>query len=219
MRKFIDHTLLKPFATEDDIKKLCNEAIENSFFSVCVNPTYVKLASDLLNSSEVKVCAVVGFPLGATTKIVKLYEAQECIRLGAHEIDMVINIGKLKDGKYSEVENEIKEIKAAIGSKTLKVIIETCFLTNEEKVRACQAAVSAGADFVKTSTGFGTDGANFEDVRLMIATVDGRAKVKASGGIKDYETAEKYVDMGVQRLGTSSGIKILTGKIVEENEY
>lgn len=219
LNKYIDHTLLKATATEEEIIQLCNEAKKYNFFSVCVNGSNVSPASKELKGSGVQVCAVIGFPLGAASKETKVFEAKDCIAKGADEIDMVINIGFVKSGKYEMVYNEIKEIKEAVGSRILKVIIETCYLTNDEKVKACELAVKAGADFVKTSTGFGTGGANFEDVKIMLETVKGKAKVKASGGVKDSETAKKYVSLGVERLGTSSGIKIVGGETKESTAY
>lgn len=210
--KFIDHTILKADAVEKDIIRLCAEAKEYGFYSVCVNSCWVPLAAKELKGSPVKVCSVVGFPLGAMSYAAKVFEAKNAVEQGADEIDMVINIGLLKDKKYSETENEIRAVKQAIGDRVLKVIIETCYLTDEEKRKVCQLAVSARADFVKTSTGFGTGGATVEDVQLMLDTVQGNALVKASGGIRDAVTAEKYLNMGVMRLGTSSGIKIVKGE-------
>lgn len=211
INKFIDHTILKAAATKEDVKKLCDEAKEYGFYSVCVNGANVEYAFSQVKDSDVKVAAVVGFPLGAMATDTKVFEAKKAIEDGASEIDMVINIGALKDKDYGLVENEIRKIKEAIGSNVLKVIIETCYLTDEEKVKACELSVNAKADFVKTSTGFGTGGATFEDVELMKKTVGDKAEVKASGGVKDLETAKKYVELGATRLGTSSGIAIVTG--------
>lgn len=219
LNKYIDHTLLKATATEEEIIQLCKEAREHNFFSVCINSSYVSLAARELKGSDVKVCAVVGFPLGAMSKEAKIFEAKDSVLKGADEIDMVINIGFLKGGRLSDIYDEIKGIKEIIGVRTLKVIIETCYLTDEEKREACREAVKAGADFVKTSTGFGTGGATFEDVKLMLETVKGEAKVKASGGVKDTETAKKYISMGVERLGTSSGIKLVMGENIGAGEY
>ena len=219
LNKYIDHTLLKAFSTEDDIKTLCSEAKEHDFFSVCVNGSYVSLASKELEGSDIKVAAVVGFPLGAMSKDAKVFEAKKCIEDGASEIDMVINVGFLKSGKFSELEQEIREIKEAIGDQVLKVIIETCYLSDEEKMIACKLTVNAGADFVKTSTGFGTGGASFEDVALMKSIVGNKAQIKASGGVKDRDTALKYIEMGVSRLGTSSGVLLVTTGTAEEGEY
>mgnify|MGYP000619363798 FL=1 len=209
LNKYIDHTILKATASSSDVQKLCEEAIEHEFYSVCVNGCYVADAKQLLQGTDVKVAAVVGFPLGAMTTAAKVFEAKEAVENGASEIDMVINIAKLKDGEFEFVENEIRQIKEVIGDNVLKVIIETCYLTDEEKVKACELSLAAKADFVKTSTGFGTGGATYEDVKLMKSVVGDNAKVKASGGVRDKETAQKYVDLGAERLGTSSGIEIV----------
>ena len=209
LNKYIDHTILKATASSSDVQKLCEEAIEHEFYSVCVNGCYVADAKQLLQGTDVKVAAVVGFPLGAMTTAAKVFEAKEAIENGASEIDMVINVAKLKDGEFEYVENEIRQIKEAIGDNVLKVIIETCYLTDEEKVKACELSLVAKADFVKTSTGFGTGGATYEDVKLMKSVVGDNAKVKASGGVRDKETAQKYVNLGAERLGTSSGIDIV----------
>ena len=209
LNKYIDHTILKATASSSDVQKLCEEAIEHEFYSVCVNGCYVADAKQLLQGTDVKVAAVVGFPLGAMTTAAKVFEAKEAVENGASEIDMVINVAKLKDGEFEYVENEIRQIKDAIGDNVLKVIIETCYLTDEEKVKACELALVAKADFVKTSTGFGTGGATYEDVKLMKSIVGDNAKVKASGGVRDKETAQKYVELGAERLGTSSGISIM----------
>ena len=209
LNKYIDHTILKATASSSDVQKLCEEAIEHEFYSVCVNGCYVADAKQLLQGTDVKVAAVVGFPLGAMTTAAKVFEAKEAVENGASEIDMVINVAKLKDGEFEFVENEIRQIKEAIGDNVLKVIIETCYLTDEEKVKACELSLAAKADFVKTSTGFGTGGATYEDVKLMKSVVGDNAKVKASGGVRDKETAQKYVELGAERLGTSSGIDIV----------
>ena len=209
LNKYIDHTILKATASSTDVQKLCEEAIEHEFYSICVNGCYVADAKHLLQGTDVKVAAVVGFPLGAMTTAAKVFEAKEAVENGASEIDMVINIAKLKDGEFEFVENEIRQIKEVIGDNVLKVIIETCYLTDEEKVKACELSLAAKADFVKTSTGFGTGGATYEDVKLMKSVVGNNAKVKASGGVRDKETAQKYVDLGAERLGTSSGIEIV----------
>ena len=214
LNQFIDHTILKAAATQKDVAQLCAEAKAHQFFSVCVNSAWVVTAKELLAGSPVKVCSVIGFPLGAMSSDAKVAEATLAVRDGADEIDMVINVGRLKGGEASDIDSvreEIRAIKQAIGERVLKVIIETCYLDDAEKVLACQLAVAAGADFVKTSTGFGTGGATFEDVQLMLDTVAGKAKVKASGGVRDAATAQKYVDMGVMRLGTSNGITIVGG--------
>lgn len=209
--KYIDHTVLKATTTSKEVEKLCLEAKEYGFYSVCVNGCFVKECKELLKDSDVKIAAVIGFPLGAMTKTAKVFEAREAIANGANEIDMVINVGKLIEGDSKYVEDEIREIKEAIGENVLKVIIETCYLNEEQKMLACELSLNANADFVKTSTGFGTAGATFEDVILMKKMVGDNAEVKASGGVKSYETAEKYIELGATRLGTSSGIDIIKG--------
>lgn len=214
LNQYIDHTILKANATADDVKQLCAEARRHEFFSVCINSAWVPFAKSQVAGSAVKVCVVVGFPLGAMSTAAKVFEASQAVGDGADEIDMVINVGWLKARDTDAVRDEIRAIKQAIGARVLKVIIETCYLTDEEKVLACKLAVEAGADFVKTSTGFGSGGATFEDVQLMLNTVDGKAAVKASGGVRDIEAALKYVAMGVKRLGTSNGIKIVSGETV-----
>ncbi len=207
--KYIDHTLLKPDCLDKDIEKLCSEAKEYDFASVCVNSSYVKKCAELLKGTTVKVCTVVGFPLGACSTEAKLAETKKALEDGASEIDMVINISRLKchDDKY--VENEISALKEACGNNVLKVIIETCLLTDEEKIRACLDAVNAHADFVKTSTGFSTGGATVEDVKLMKQTVQDKALVKASGGIKDKDTFLKMIEAGASRIGASKGVEII----------
>lgn len=213
LNKFIDHTLLKANATIADIEKLCKEAIEHQFYSVCVNSGYVALAKHLTQDSGVKVCSVVGFPLGAMASEAKMFETQNALSNGADEIDMVINVGYLKSGNIDQVRAEIATIKQLVGEeRVLKVILETCYLTDEEKRLACRLSVEAGADFVKTSTGFGTGGATPEDITLMREAVAGKAKLKASGGIRDYATAKQYIDLGVSRIGTSNGIAIIKGE-------
>ena len=213
LNKFIDHTLLKANATIADIEKLCKEAIEHQFYSVCVNSGYVALAKHLTQDSGVKVCSVVGFPLGAMASEAKMFETQNALSNGADEIDMVINVGYLKSGNIDQVRAEIATIKQLVGEeRVLKVILETCYLTDEEKRLACRLSVEAGADFVKTSTGFGTGGATPEDIKLMREAVAGKAKLKASGGVRDYATAKQYIDLGVSRIGTSNGIAIIKGE-------
>lgn len=214
LNQYIDHTILKATATAQEVMMLCTEARTHEFFSVCINSAWVPLAKSLLTETSVKVCSVVGFPLGAMSSAAKVFEAKQAVADGADEIDMVINVGALKSGQGDAVREEIRAIKQAIGERVLKVIIETCYLSNDEKVLACMLALDAGADFVKTSTGFGTGGATFEDVQLMLDTVEGKASVKASGGVRDAETAVKYIEMGVMRLGTSNGIKIVAGETV-----
>lgn len=210
LNTYIDHTLLKATATPSEIKKLCSEAKEYNFFAVCVNGCYVKLAKQEIANSEVKVAAVIGFPLGAMSTEAKVSETEICIKNGADEIDMVINIGMFQLGNNDYVEDEIFAIKKACGNKVLKVIIETCYLSEEEKRTACKLAMNAGADFVKTSTGFGTGGATLEDIKLMKEVVVDTLKIKASGGIRDKETAKEYIALGISRIGTSSGIEIVS---------
>ncbi|MCM4150430.1 deoxyribose-phosphate aldolase [Arenibacter sp. N53] len=207
---FIDHTLLIPIATEEDIKRLCLEALEYKFYAVCINGCYISLAKELLRGSKIKLVAVVGFPLGAMTTWAKVQEAKDYIKKGAHELDMVLNIGWLKSGNFLAIQNEITQVKKVLGGGVLKVILETCYLTDEEKRMACTLAVNAKADYVKTSTGFGSGGATFEDVVLMKSMVENKIKIKASGGIKDAATAKRYIDLGVSRIGTSSGVAIVT---------
>ena len=207
--KLIDHTLLKQDATPEQIVKLCEEAKEFDFMSVCVNPAYVPLAAKCLEGSDVKVCTVIGFPLGMNLTRTKVEEAQLAIKEGADEIDMVINVGMLKAGHDDYVEEEIRELKSVAGSRVLKVIIETCLLTDEEKVRACVASKNAGADFVKTSTGFSTGGATAHDVALMRKTVGPEMGVKASGGVRTHEDLINMVEAGANRIGTSNGTKII----------
>ncbi|WP_321328947.1 deoxyribose-phosphate aldolase [uncultured Ilyobacter sp.] len=219
INKYIDHTVLKATTVKEDIVKLCQEAKEYGFFSVCVNGCYVSLAAEELKGTDVKIAAVVGFPLGAMSSEAKVFEAKKCIEDGASEIDMVINVGLLKSGETKLVEDEIRAIKEAIGDNVLKVIIETCYLTEKEKRTACQLSLNAKADFVKTSTGFGTGGATFEDVALMKEVVGDKAQIKASGGVRYLETAMKYIEMGVTRLGTSSGVMLVTSGKAKEGEY
>ena len=217
LAKMIDHTILKANATQSDIEKLCDEAKKYNFASVCVNPYWVPLASDLLKNSTVKVCTVIGFPLGATSSESKASETEIAILQGADEVDMVINVGAMKNNKTDIVEKDILSVvnSARKTGKTqnkniiVKVILETCYLTKDEIKNACLCAKNAGADFVKTSTGFGTGGATVEDVALMKETVGSLMEVKASGGIRDYETAIKMIEAGATRLGTSSGIGIV----------
>ncbi|HQF43261.1 MAG TPA: deoxyribose-phosphate aldolase [Ignavibacteriaceae bacterium] len=215
----IDHTLLKPEATLSEIKQLCEEAKQHNFASVCVNPSYVSTCFDLLKSSNVKVCTVIGFPLGATTTQSKFLEAEEAIKNGAEELDMVINIGRLKDKDYDYVFNDLKTI-ADLSKKhlcTSKVILETCLLTDEEKVAACLLAKEAGLDFVKTSTGFSKAGATIKDVALMKFVVGDKHKVKAAGGIRSYDDAVAMINAGANRLGASAGVKIISGQKSDGN--
>ena len=209
INKFIDHTLLAQDADEKKIDKLIAEAKEHDFASVCVNTCWTKKCAEALKDTDVNVCVVVGFPLGAMDTKSKAFEAKTAVEDGADEIDMVINVGWLKSGRYSDVENDIREVKKACGDKHLKVIIECCLLTDEEKVKACQLSQKAGADFVKTSTGFSKSGATVEDVRLMRKTVGNSLGVKAAGGIRDGKTDVAMIEAGASRLGCSAGIKII----------
>ncbi|MCM3141536.1 deoxyribose-phosphate aldolase [Brevibacillus sp. MER 51] len=211
MNKYIDHTLLKPDATQEMIDKLCAEAREHDFMSVCVNPYWVKRSAELLAGSDVKVCTVIGFPLGASTIESKAAETRDAIASGATEVDMVLNVGALKSGDLETVKKDIAAVKQAAGDILLKVILETCLLTEEEKVVACKLSVEAGADYVKTSTGFSTGGATVEDIALMRKTVGPNVGVKASGGVRDGETAVAMIEAGASRIGTSSGVSIVTG--------
>ena len=205
----IDHTLLKPEATPAQVEKLCAEAAEYHFASVCVNPVYIPLAARLLDGTGVKVCCVVGFPLGAIAPEQKAAEAASCAAMGAEELDMVIHVGAAKAGDWALVQRDIAGVVKAAAGRTVKVIIETCLLTDEEKVKACEAAKAAGADFVKTSTGFSTGGATTHDIALMRKTVGPKMGVKASGGIRDYATAMAMIEAGANRIGASAGIEIV----------
>lgn len=209
LNKMIDHTLLKPEATKEMIENLCREAKEYDFKSVCVNPYWVSTAYEELRDSDVLVCTVVGFPLGATTKETKFFETDFAVQEGADEIDMVINVGALKSKQYDVVLEDIKSVVQAANGRTVKVIIETCLLTDEEKVKACELSKEAGANFVKTSTGFSTAGANIEDVELMKNIVGDALEVKASGGIRDLDTALKMIEADASRLGVSAGVQIM----------
>lgn len=202
--KYFDHTILKPDADKERVQAVIQEAIDNQFASVCVNQYRTKMVADALKETGIKTCTVVGFPLGAVDTEVKVFETQRAIADGADEIDMVINIGALKDKEYDYVLYDIQSVKEACGDRVLKVIIETCFLEDAEKKKACELAMQAGADFVKTSTGFGSGGAKAEDVRLMKQIVGDKLQVKASGGIRDFETAKSMIDAGATRLGTSA---------------
>lgn len=209
---YIDHTVLAADASEEKIRVLCKEAADNHFASVCVNSCWVSLASELLKGTGVNVCTVVGFPLGAMNTRAKAFEASDAVDNGAEEIDMVLNVGYMKSGLYDKAEEDIREVKKACRGKLLKVILETCLLTDDEKKKACELAERAGADYVKTSTGFSKGGATKEDVALMRKTVGDRLGVKASGGIRSYEKAMEMIEAGASRLGTSSGIAIINGE-------
>lgn len=205
---YIDHTLLKAVATEEQITLLCEEALKYHTASVCIPASYVVFARD--KYPELNICTVIGFPLGYSTTAVKCFEAKDAIENGANEIDMVVNIGWVKDGKFLQVEREITEVKAACGDKILKVIIETCYLTDEEKIKLCKCVTNGGADYIKTSTGFGTDGARIEDIRLFKQHIGENVKIKAAGGIKTKADLEMFINEGCSRIGTSSAVKLLT---------
>lgn len=217
LARFIDHTLLKPEATESDIRKLCEEASEFKFASVCVNPFWVPLCADLLKGTDVKVCTVVGFPLGANSTLTKSFEAHRARVNGATEFDMVINIGALKSKNFNAVFNDVKAVVDAVTPLTTKVIIETALLTDEEKVEACAIAKEAGAHFVKTSTGFAKGGATVHDVELMKRVVGESMEVKASGGVRDYNTAVEMIKAGATRIGASAGVAIVQGKTAKSD--
>jgi deoxyribose-phosphate aldolase len=216
----IDHTLLKADVTTEQIEKLCHEALEHGFFSVCIAPCHIPVAEKILKNKKTKICSVIGFPLGNQTSATKTFEARNAIELGADEIDMVINISAIKSKKLDLVFQEIETIKQVCGSKVLKVILETCYLNNDEILSACMIAKAAGADFVKTSTGFGTDGATVEHIELMRKVVGADMGVKASGGIRSKEDAEKMLRAGASRLGCSAGLKIVGAtKTAPEGNY
>ena len=207
--KFIDNTILKADATIEDIKRLCEESKIYDFKSVCINPCFIKAAKEFLKGSDVLICTVIGFPLGSMTTEAKVFEAMDAVKKGADEVDMVINISMLKDKQYDYVKTEIEQIKGAVGKKALKVIIECCLLTDEEKVIACKLAKEAGADFVKTSTGFSKWGATKEDIKLMRETVGPLMGVKAAGGVRTHEEMLEMIENGATRIGTSSGAKLM----------
>ena len=213
LNKYIDHTLLKPDASQEQIETLIEEAKKYDFASVCVNPTWVSFAAQALKTTDVKVCTVIGFPLGANTPELKAFETSDAIQNGANEIDMVINIGSLKSQNFDLVEKDIRAVVEAAKGTLVKVIIETCLLTDDEKVKACQIAQKAGADFVKTSTGFSTGGATVADVALMRKTVGPDMGVKASGGARSYEDALAFIKAGATRIGASSGVAIMEGDV------
>jgi len=219
INRLIDHTLLKPEATREQIQKLCAEALTHHFFSVCINPFYVPYAATLLKGSDVSVCTVIGFPLGANSTETKVFETKKAIADGATEIDMVINVGAIKNKEWDLVKKDIEAVVMAAGPKIVKVIFETCLLSNEEKIKASELASQAGAHFVKTSTGFSTGGATLEDVALMKAHILPQMEVKASGGVRDLEAAKAFIAAGATRLGTSSGIAILTGLTASGGNY
>lgn len=217
--KYIDHTLLKPEASQKEVEKLCGEALEHGFYSVCLNGSRIKYAADLLDPSDVKVCAVIGFPLGACTTKTKVCEVRDVIESGADEIDMVMNIGKFKDGNYEYVLNDIESIVSTAHASGIivKVILETCLLDNEEIIKACELCVKAEADFVKTSTGFNKEGATLEAVAVMKKAVDGKALVKAAGGVRNYQVALDFIAAGADRLGCSASVAIVAGEEVVDS--
>lgn len=211
--KYFDHTILKADATEKEILNLCEEAKKYNFASVCINPCYIKTCVEKLKGTNIDICTVVGFPLGSMTTEAKLFETEQALKDGATEIDMVINIGKLKDKNYDYIKNEISSLKKVCGDKVLKVIIETCLLTDDEKIKACELSKEAGADFVKTSTGMSKGGATKEDVALMRKVVGEKLGVKASGGIKDLNTANSMIEAGASRIGCSATVSIIESNI------
>jgi deoxyribose-phosphate aldolase len=220
LAKYIDHTILKTNATEAEVIQVCDEAKTHNFYSVCINPYFVSLVADQLKGSEVKVTSVIGFPLGANTTEIKAQEALKAVVDGADEIDMVINVSALKDGKFNYVEKDIATVVEAIkGKAVLKVILETCLLSEDEKIKACELAKFAGAHFVKTSTGFSTGGATEADVKLMKSIVGDGMEVKASGAVRDYETALKMIEAGATRIGASSSVSIVTGGADSDSGY
>ncbi len=216
LNKMIDHTYLKAFGTKKEIDKLIDEAIEYDFKSVCVNPFWVEHSYNLLKDTDVLVCTVIGFPLGANTINTKVFETKDAIINGADEIDMVLNIGKVKEGDFEYIYQEVKAVREACREKTLKVILETCYLTKEEIRLASMAAIKADADFVKTSTGFGTGGATVEDVKIMKEVAKDK-EVKASGGVRSKADLEKMIEAGATRIGTSSGISLIKGETVKSD--
>ncbi|HIC32402.1 MAG TPA: deoxyribose-phosphate aldolase [Flavobacteriaceae bacterium] len=220
LNTYIDHTLLKATATEQDIINLCNEAKTHQFFSVCVNSCYVSLAKTQLKDTDVKVCSVIGFPLGAMSTKAKVEETKQALKDGADEIDMVLNLGFLKSKNFDAVWQDIEAVKQVMPNNTLKVILETCYLEEIEIIKASELAINSGADFIKTSTGFGTGGATINDVKLMKSVAEkSNVKIKASGGIRDTETAISYIEAGAERIGTSNGIAIVTDQKAEEGNY
>lgn len=216
----IDHTLLKAFSTWEQMKQLCDEAVEYNTASVCIPPSYIKRIHDTYGD-KLKICTVIGFPLGYNTTEVKKYEVEQAIADGAEEVDMVVNIGDVKNGDFDKVTEEIAVLKKAAGDKILKVIIETCYLTEDEKIRLCKCVADGGADYIKTSTGFGTDGARIEDIRLFNEHLpkDKSVKIKAAGGVRSREDLEMFLNEGCDRIGTSSAIKILKGQETEKGSY
>lgn len=211
--KMIDHTVLKADTPLETVKRICDEAMEYGFASVCINPCHVAYCADYLKDNDVNVCTVIGFPLGANTSAVKVFETKDAIANGADEIDMVMNIGALKDKNYDLVRNDVKAVVEAANGTLVKVILETCLLTEDEIKKACELCVEAKADYVKTSTGFSTRGATIEDVQIMKAAVQGKAKVKAAGGVRTHEDMVKIVEAGADRIGTSAGCSLVDKKV------
>lgn len=214
MLKYVDHTQLKPYATWEDIKKLCDEAIEYQTASVCIPPCYIKRVHEQYGD-KIKICTVVGFPLGYSVKEAKIAEVRRALLDGADEIDMVINISDVKNGNYEAVKDEIAALKKETGSKILKVIIETCYLTEEEKIKMCKIVTEAGADYIKTSTGFGSGGATLEDIRLFKAHIGSGVKMKAAGGVKSLEDLKNFLDEGCMRIGTSSAVSLINNEEIK----
>ncbi len=212
----VDHTLLKAFATWEDIQKLCDEAIEYQTASVCIPPCYIKRIHDTYGD-KINICTVVGFPLGYSTTKAKIAEVEQALEDGVNEVDMVINITDVKNGQFQAVQDEIAALRKAVGTKVLKVIIETCYLTAEEKIQLCKAVTSAGADYIKTSTGFGTGGATLDDIKLFKAHIGPLVKMKAAGGVKTVSDMEQFINEGCDRIGTSSAITLINGS--QTNEY
>ena len=219
MNKYIDHTLLKAVASESDIRKLCDEAIAYNFKAVCINPNYVSFAKEYLADSDVLVCTVIGFPLGASTTKVKVFEAKDAVLNGADEIDMVINIGRFKNKEYDYILNEINDIKAAIADKVLKVIVETAYLSESEIIKVSEIVNESNADFIKTSTGFADRGATIEDVVIMKSIVKDNTLIKAAGGVRSNADLIKMIEAGANRIGTSSGTKLIDKNEVSSSDY
>ena len=216
LNKYIDHTLLKPEASEEQILKLIEEAKVYDFASICVNPTWIEFAAEQLKGSDVKVCVPIGFPLGANTSDVKAFETKDAIRKGAGEVDMVINLGDAKQGDFHAITEEIKALKSVCGDNILKVIIEACFLTNEEKIELCHCVTEGGADFIKTSTGFGSGGATLEDVQLFKKHIGPHVQIKAAGGIRSVEAMKAYIEAGCTRIGASAAVGLLQNRLDEQ---
>lgn len=216
MLSYVDHTQLQPYATWEDIKKLCEEALEYHTASVCIPPCYIKRVFDEYNNKNLNICTVIGFPLGYSTLQAKMEETKQALEDGADEVDMVINISDVKNGRFDAVKNEISELKKLTADKILKVIIETCYLTKEEKIKMCEIVTEAGADYIKTSTGFGTGGATLEDIKLFKEYIGKDVKIKAAGGVRTLEDMENFIKEGCSRIGSSSAIKIAKGNTTSQ---